>query len=130
MGAPEGPVVRAVRRRHAAVGLVLTVAIGLGSRRFPIGALVWDKSLGDALYAVMLYFVVLLARPALRPAVAGAAALSLSIAIEVFQLTGIPARLPRVLQLALGTTFAWHDVACYVVGALVAIVVHGLAARR
>ncbi|MBX3203091.1 MAG: DUF2809 domain-containing protein [Labilithrix sp.] len=119
-----------MRRRHAAVGLVLTVAIGLGSRRFPIGALVWDKSLGDALYAVMLYFVVLLARPALRPAVAGAAALSLSIALEVFQLTGIPARLPRVLQLALGTTFAWHDVACYVVGALVAIVVHGLAARR
>ncbi|MBX3211819.1 MAG: DUF2809 domain-containing protein [Labilithrix sp.] len=119
-----------MRRRHAAVGLAVTVAAGLGSRRFPIGLSVWDKSLGDALYTVMLYLLALLLRPGLRPAVAGAAALSLSIAIEAFQLTGIPARLPRALQVALGTTFAWHDIACYFAGALVAVAVHGLAARR
>jgi len=118
-----------VRRHHAALGVILTIALGLASRRFPLGAHLWDKSLGDALYAVMVYFVVALARPTLGPRALGAAALAISIAVEAFQLTGIPARLPRLLHLALGTTFAWHDVGCYVVGACCATVVHELAAR-
>lgn len=105
-------------RRTAAIALVVTIAAGLATRRFPVGVHAWDKSLGDALYTVMLYFVVALARPGLRPTAIGAAALALSIAVETFQLTGIPSRLPRALQIALGTTFAWHDVACYVAGAV------------
>ncbi|MBX3225120.1 MAG: DUF2809 domain-containing protein [Labilithrix sp.] len=107
----------------------MTIALGIASRRFPIGLFVWDKSLGDALYTVMLYFITLLARPTLRPSAAGAAALSLSVAIELFQLTEVPARLPRALQIALGTTFAWHDIACYVVGALVAVAAHRIGER-
>ena len=106
-----------VRRPRAALGLILVVLVGLASRRFPIGIRLWDKSAGDALYAVMIYFAVACARPLLAPRQLGAIALAASLAIEAFQLTGIPARLPRVLQIALGTTFAWHDVACYVVGA-------------
>jgi hypothetical protein len=119
-----------VTRRQAAIGATVAIAIGLASRRVPIGVHLWDKSLGDALYTVMVYFLVALARPSLDPRRLGVAALVISIAIELFQLTGIPARLPRVLQIALGTTFAWHDVACYVAGALLATLCHLLARSR
>ena len=118
-----------VARRWAAIGLVGTIALGLASRRLPIGVHLWDKSLGDALYTVMVYFLVALVRPALHPRALGVCALVISIAVELFQLTGIPARLPRLVQLALGTTFAWHDIACYVVGALVVTGAHHLARR-
>jgi hypothetical protein len=118
-----------VTRGKAFVGLVVVVALGLASRRFPLGVHLWDKSLGDALYAVMIYFLVACVRPSLDPKILGALALGGSITIEIFQLTGIPARLPRVLQIALGTTFAWHDVACYVVGAFVVTLGHALSRR-
>lgn len=117
-------------RRTAALALALTIAAGLATRRFPVGTYVWDKSLGDALYTVMIYFVVALARPGLRPTAIGAMALAISIAVETFQLTGIPSRLPRILQIALGTTFAWHDVACYVAGAGAVTLAHLAVIRR
>jgi hypothetical protein len=113
-----------VKRQHAAAAVACTIALGLASRRCPIGVHLWDKSLGDALYTVMVYFFVALARPTWRPPTLGAWALGISIAVELFQLTEIPSRLPRVLQIALGTTFAWHDIACYVVGAAVVTAVH------
>jgi len=95
-----------------------TVVLGVASRLRPLGLAVWDKSLGDVLYTALLWSLVGLARPrAGRWSLVGVA-LGLSLAIEAFQLTGVPRRLPRLLQIAFGTTFAWHDVACYVVGAL------------
>lgn len=109
--------------------VAITIALGLASRRFPIGVFVWDKSLGDALYAVMVYFVVALVRPSLRPRALGLLAFGISFAIELFQATGIPARLPRVLQLVLGTSFGWHDVVCYAVGAAFVALVDGLVLR-
>jgi hypothetical protein len=118
-----------VTRRDALVGIACTIALGLASRRFPIGLLLWDKSFGDALYTVMIYFVVAAIRPTLQPVRLGVSALAISLAIELFQLTGIPLGLPRVLRLALGTTFAWHDVACYFVGAGAIVLGHGLALR-
>jgi hypothetical protein len=121
---------RLVLRRHSIVGLVVTIAVGLASRRVPLGFPLWDKSLGDALYTVMVFFSVVLARPSLAPRTVGVLALAISIVIEVFQLTGIPAQLPRILQLALGTTFAWHDIACYVVGAGLVTLAHTLLTKR
>ncbi|HSO35155.1 MAG TPA: DUF2809 domain-containing protein [Labilithrix sp.] len=84
---------------------------------FPIGVHLWDKSLGDAAYATMIFFMVAFVRPGWRSLLIGAVALVLCVAIECFQLTGMPLRLPRIFQIALGTTFAWHDLACYAVGA-------------
>ena len=104
-------------RGGAAIGFALAIAIGGGSRVFPIGLHVWDKSVGDAAYATMIYFMVAFVRPGWRSLAVGAVALLLCAAIECFQLTGIALRLPRLLQIALGTTFAWHDLACYAVGA-------------
>lgn len=118
-----------MKRRDAATAAACTIVLGLASRRFPIGLHVWDKSVGDALYTVMLYFLVALARPQWRPSLLGASALGISIAIELFQLTEIPARLPRVLQIALGTTFAWHDIVCYCVGAALVVAAHVTVAR-
>src|SRR5436190_535637 len=98
--------------------LTVTVALGLLSRVRPIGWWPYDKSLGDVLYAVAAYLglaLVLYRRP--RALVAGLA-LALCLAVEAFQATGIPARYEHVVLVRwlLGTTFAWHDVACYFVG--------------
>jgi hypothetical protein len=118
-----------VNRRLLACLVVLTIALGAASRLLPIGNAIWDKSVGDAAYAIMIFFMVAFARPRERSTVIGVVAVALCIAIESFQLTGIPARLPRVLQILLGTRFAWHDVACYVVGGLLATLLHALLSR-
>ena len=109
-------------RRTAAAGAVAVIAVGLASRRIHLGIALWDKSLGDVLYAVMIGLIVLVVRPDVRPRVLGLVTFGICFLIELFQWTGIPARAPHLVQLALGTTFAWHDVACYGVGALIAVV--------
>ncbi len=83
----------------------------------------WDKSLGDVLYTVAMVFAMALVAPRAKPGVLAAMAFAVSFAIELFQLTGIPlaiAESPRwgVARWVLGTQFAWHDVACYAVGAV------------
>ena len=81
------------RPRLATAGLVLAIVTGLGSRLVPVGVYAWDESAGDVAYAVMIGF-----------------------AVELFRLTNLPSREPRVVRFALGDTFAWHDLGCYVVG--------------
>ncbi len=49
------------------LALVLVVALGLVSRRSPTGLPLWDKSLGDALYAVAVYLVLALLQPGRAP---------------------------------------------------------------
>src|SRR5579863_8913958 len=60
--------------------LVVTLALGVASRLFPIGWPLYDKSLGDVLYAVVVFLMVTLARPrsALRMRAAVALALCLA----------------------------------------------------
>jgi hypothetical protein len=118
------------RRPYAAAGLAGVVALGLASRLFPIGLRVWDKSLGDVLYPVAIYLVVATVAPTLRPVTLGGVALAASLAVEFLQLTTFPARLPRLVRPLVGTTFAWHDVACYVVGATLVTLVHRLVVAR
>jgi hypothetical protein len=99
------------------VTLVLTLVLGGVSRRYPIGWYPYDKSLGDALYAVATYLglAVLLARRS--PLVVGLLALAFCLAIETFKLTGIPAQYGKTpLRWVLGTTFSWHNLGCYVLG--------------
>jgi hypothetical protein len=117
-------------RGGALVGVAATILVGGASRVFPIGLALWDKSTGDVAYAVMVGFMVLFVRPTMKPIATGAAATAICFAIETFQLTGIPARAPRLLRIALGSTFAWHDMACYVVGALLVALVQAVQAER
>jgi len=113
-------------RRFAILGFVAAVLLGLASRRLgPTGFALWDKSFGDADYALMIGFVLPAVRPTLSPRVIGLGAFAICLALELFQLTGIPSRTPQPLRFLLGTSFAWHDVACYAVGAaIVAAIVH------
>jgi hypothetical protein len=98
--------------------LAVTVALGLLSRLRPVGWFLYDKSLGDVLYAVAAYLVLALVLFRKPPAFVAPIALATCLAVEFFQATGIPARYAHylVVRWLIGTTFSWHDVACYGVG--------------
>ncbi|WP_307853186.1 DUF2809 domain-containing protein [Kitasatospora sp. RG8] len=117
-------------RIAAAVAAVLTVAAGLGVRAVTGGE--FAKCAGDALYTVLVYALVLVAAPRLRPLPAAGLAAALSWAVELFQLTGLPDELGRrsvLARLVLGSTFNAPDLLWYVVGAALAAVVHAGAVR-
>ena len=105
-------------RWRGALGIASAIGIGLASRLHPLGWWVTDKSLGDVLYAVMVFSGWTVLFPRRRTIELGVAALLLCYAIETFQLTGIPLAYAhlRGVRWVLGTTFAWHDIACYTVG--------------
>jgi hypothetical protein len=111
-----------VRIRWALL-LVGIVAAGLLSRTASTGLRLIDKYLGDVLYAAMVYGLLRLAAPgASRIRISGAAAIAM-VAIECFQLTGIPAALVRsdwmIVRLCgrlLGTHFSVLDLLAYAVG--------------
>jgi hypothetical protein len=101
--------------------LAVTVALGLLSRLYPLGWSLYDKSLGDVLYAVAAYLTLALILYRRPPALVAALALAACLAVEFFQATGIPARYAHltVVRWLIGTTFSWHDIACYVIGVAV-----------
>ncbi|MEW1722199.1 DUF2809 domain-containing protein [Streptomyces sp. NPDC093109] len=112
-------------RVFAAVAALLTVAAGLGVRAVGGGDVA--KFGGDALYTVLVYTLVVLARPRVRPVVAASGALAFSWAVELFQLTGVPAELAGrgvVARLVLGSTFNAPDLLWYAVGAGLCWAVH------
>ncbi|MFE4061306.1 DUF2809 domain-containing protein [Streptomyces sp. NPDC059096] len=120
-----------MRTRLVACGAaVLTVAAGLGLRSTGSGDLA--KYGGDALYTVLVYVLVVLAVPRVRPRTAAAVALAFSVAVELFQFTGVPAELAArstVARLVLGSTFNVPDLLWYAVGAAAAWGVHAGCAR-
>lgn len=106
------------RGREVAL-LAATLALGAASRIIHTGVWVWDKSLGDALYAVAIFFVLALIRSRAQILTIAALTFTVCAAIEFFQLTDIPLELSRhhrIFGILLGTTFAWHDLACYAIG--------------
>ncbi|MEV4019430.1 DUF2809 domain-containing protein [Nonomuraea angiospora] len=103
---------------------VLTVAAGLGVRAFFDGPV--SKYAGDALYTVLIYTLVVLILPRVRPWVAAALAAGASWVIEFAQLGEIPA----VLRPLLGSTFNPPDLFWYAAGAAAAWAGHTLWLRR
>lgn len=109
---------RARARAVAAGAAVLTVLAGLGVRAFADGDLA--KYAGDALYTVLVCALAAVIAPGARPVVRAGAALAFSWAVELLQLTGVPADLSRhsaVARLVLGSTFNAPDLFWYAVGA-------------
>lgn len=102
--------------------LVITVAVGVATRAWPIDLIVWDKFLGDALYAVALYLVIAIVATLLRrpwsASVIGGIAVGVCWAIEAFQATGWTARTVSSANLrhVLGTTFGFTDLLWYLIG--------------
>lgn len=121
----------ALRRRAApAAAAVVTVVAGLSVRAVLGGDLA--KYAGDALYALLIFWLVLVVAPRTRGWVAAAVACGVSVAVELFQLTGIPAELgahSTLARLVLGTTFNAPDLPFYAVGAAAGWVLHHLAGR-
>ena len=104
--------------RRLLLALGATVALGLLSRLRPIGLPLYDKNLGDALYAVAVYLALALLLPRRSQAFVATAALAFCIAVELFQLTGLPARCARIaaVRWLLGTHFSLNDLLCYGAG--------------
>ena len=118
------------RRILLAVVAVALVVSGLTLARLTDGA-GWTF-VGDALYAALLYVVVAAIAPQAAARTASVLAFAACAAIEVFQLSGIPARLAQALPVAalvLGTTFQWTDLLAYALGAAAAGVVDAVSRR-
>ncbi|MEV0202318.1 DUF2809 domain-containing protein [Nonomuraea sp. NPDC050691] len=111
-------------RLFVLLAAVLTVAAGLGVRALTGGA--FAKYAGDALYTVLIYALVVLVAPRVRPVTAALVAAGLSWVIEFAQLADIP----PVLRPVLGSTFNPPDLFWYAVGAAAAWAVHAYALGR
>ena len=109
---------------------IVVVLIGVASRVLHSGLTVVDKYLGDALYAVLVYILLGVARPGMAPARKALVACALMAAIEAFQLTQVPAWMAKSGALALklgaiilGTSFSWYDLLAYAFGILLIFVI-------
>lgn len=106
---------RRVRRGGAAIAIAALVIAGLVVHLALPDTSASDIA-GDALYAVAVYAGIVLVAPGLRPIAAALIAAAFCIAIELFQLTGIPLRLGSVFppaMLVLGTVFDPRDLVVY-----------------
>ena len=100
--------------------IVAIIALGILSRIVHTGLLLLDKYLGDALYAAMVYGILRLFS---RPAPSAVCAMLVMTAIELFQLTLIPARMlgsehwvTRICARLMGVEFSFLDLLAYGVG--------------
>ncbi|MDO5745104.1 MAG: DUF2809 domain-containing protein, partial [Micrococcaceae bacterium] len=94
------------------------IALGLASRFLGTGPMA--DAAGGVLYAVLLYVLLIVLRPRAARLSNALAALGLCVALELFQLSGIPADLARSfppIRLVLGTTFVPLDLIAYLIGA-------------
>jgi len=124
-------VIPVARSRAVLVGVAAVVALaGITVARRADGP--WVDPAGDALYAALVYVLVLLVAPRLSPWRAAGVATAFCTVVELAQLTGIPAGLVGhvpVLRYALGTTFNAVDLVVYAVAATLAALVDRTVAR-
>ena len=112
------------------VSLVIVILIGILSRLLHTGILVFDKYLGDALYAIMFYLLLSIIWHSGNALWKAFIITILTIAIELFQLTLIPLQFRlsdsfvlKNIAILLGTKFSWFDIIAYLVGILVIYIV-------
>ncbi len=99
--------------------MAVTVALGLASRQYPVGWFLWDRVLGEVLYAVAAYLawaMLLFRKP---PWLIAAIAFASCLAVEFFKLTGIPAANQHVFLVRwfLGMIFDVVNLGYYFTGA-------------
>ncbi|HEX5331769.1 MAG TPA: DUF2809 domain-containing protein [Cellulomonas sp.] len=113
------------RRSRLALAAIAVIAVGLAVRAFgsATGLDVIAKPAGDACYAVLVVVLVALVRPTARTWVVAAVAWAVCAAVELAQLTGVPAHLTKAwwpARLVLGTTFNGLDLILYAIGVALA----------
>ena len=102
---------------------VALVAVGVAVSRVEHPA---ADPVGDALYAAFVFALLVLIAPRARSGVLAAVTFGICAAVELAQLTGVPAAIVDtvpVARYALGTTFVAVDLLAYAVGAALAWVV-------
>lgn len=125
---------RARVRLTAGVAALVTIPLGLGSRRYAeaLPRFVADYA-GDALYATLVFFLLLFVWPRARGVWLGVVAFGVSALVEGSQALHVglldDVRATRAGRLVLGTTFVWSDFPCYAAGALLAVAVDRLVLR-
>jgi hypothetical protein len=111
-------------RAKVFVALCVAAFLGVLSRAVPIGFRLWDKYLGDVVYAAAFYLVVSFVwSTGTRFNKAALTAVYVT-AIECFQVTPVPAQLKEsdnwavklFAYIVLGSQFSWWDLLAYGVG--------------
>jgi hypothetical protein len=111
------------KRMVFACSIVITIIIGILSRLFQTQNIVFDKYLGDMLYAALVYLLISFVWTGAAPLTKLLLAMIIMILIESFRLTGIPLSFRRsesvtlqILAFALGTGFSFLDIIAYLAG--------------
>jgi len=99
--------------------LAVTVVLGLASRLYPVGWFLYDRVLGEVLYAVAAYLVLAMLLVRKPPLFIAVIAFGCCLAVELFKLTGIPAEHQHVFLVRwfLGMTFSVVNLGYYFIGA-------------
>ena len=100
------------------LALAATVFLGLASRLHPVGWFLYDRVLGEVLYAVAAYLVLAMLLRRKTPFFIATLAFLCCLAVELFKLTGIPAEYQHVLLVRwfLGMTFSLVNLGYYFIG--------------
>ena len=100
------------------LALAATVVVGLVSRLCPVGWYLYDRALGEVLYAVAAYLVLAMLLFRKPQSLVAALAWACCSAVELFKLTGIPAEYQRLLLVRwfLGMVFSWVNLGYYFIG--------------
>jgi hypothetical protein len=100
------------------LAFAVTLALGLASRLYPVGWFLWDRVLGEVLYAVAAYLVLAMLLFRKPPWVIAVTAFLCCLAVEFFKLTGIPAEYQHVLLVRwfLGMNFNVVNLGYYFIG--------------
>lgn len=121
------------RRLPLVAAAALLVPVGLLVSRGGALPPVLADGLGAALYAALVVVLVLVAAPRARTLTAVTVGLGLCVAVELLQLTPVPARAAEVVpaaRLVLGSGYATADLLWYTAGAAAVALVDSRAARR
>lgn len=110
---------------HGLLLLIGTVMLGLASRRFAVVLPAFVSTYaGDVLWASMVFWLLTLVRPNGEGRHLAAVALAIAVAVETSQRYHAPwldaLRASPLGALALGQGFLWSDIACYLVGVILA----------
>jgi hypothetical protein len=100
------------------LAFVVTIMVGLASRLHPLGWFLWDRVIGEILYAVAAYLalaMLLFRRP---PLVVAVIAFACCLAVEFFKLTGIPREYQHIFLVKwfLGMQFDVVNLGYYFIG--------------
>ena len=128
------PVTTNRRRLVALLAMLVTLALGLASRRWPDALpAALGKYPGDALWALMVLFGWRALRPRARTREVGLLALATSAAVEVAKLWQAPwlvqMRHTTIGHLLLGHAFSWQNLVAYLVGVLAGVALDRLIVR-